>query len=246
MATWDDSESEEENSDEEHAAIALMARTDAESEAEPTSEVESDSDDEDEVLSSFSPSELKASLLEMIEKYDSLLSKHKTLKKNFVITSEASFRNKQTISELTEKNFSLVSSNLTLRSKISKLEEEITSSTSDSDNENKYEKSFQHFLAKSIERSKMASMIYGVSRNKKKGLGYSEPYGKYKILNTKPKSLYEHFVPSGTKVRSSDPIHSEVGQRQPQKKNKSLRTKSNAHISLDYSVAGAPRVFWYS
>src|ERR1044072_8382539 len=119
----------------------------------------------------------------MMEKYDSLLSKHKTLKQNFVITSEAS--------EKTISDFSLVNSNLALRSKISKLEEEITSSTSDSDNEKKYEKSFQHFLAKWIERSQMASMIYGVSRNKKKGLGYSEPYGKDKILNTKPKSLYE-------------------------------------------------------
>ena len=135
MATWDDSESEEEDSDEEQAAIALMARTDEESEAEPTPEAESDSDDEDEVLSSFTPSELKASLMEMMEKYDSLLSKHKTLKKNFVATSEASVRHEQTIYELSEKNFSLVSSNITLRSKISKLEEEITSSISDSDNE---------------------------------------------------------------------------------------------------------------
>src|ERR1044072_2577858 len=98
MATWDDSESEEENSDEEHATIALMARTDAESEAEPTPEAESDSDDEDEVLSSFTHSELKASRLEMMEKYDSLLSKHKTLKKNFVVTSEASVRNEKIIS----------------------------------------------------------------------------------------------------------------------------------------------------
>ena len=78
---------------------------------------------------------------------------------------------------------------------------------------------------------------------KKKGLGYSEPYGKDKILNTKPKSLYEHFVPSGTDVRSSDPIHSEVGQRQPQKKNKSSRTRSHAQISLEYYVARSPRVF---
>ena len=194
-------------------------------------------------MSSFSPSELKASLLEMMEKYDSLLSKHKTLKKNFVVTSEASVRYEQTISELTEKNFSLVSSNLTLRSKISKLEEEITSSVSDSDNEKKYEKSFQHFLAKNVDRSKMASLIYGVSRNNKKGLGYSEPYGKHKTLNTKPKALYEHFVPSGTKVRSSDPVHSKVGQRQPQKKNKSLRARPHAQISLDYSEARASRVF---
>src|ERR1044072_731955 len=134
MATWDDSESEEEDSDEEQTAIALMARTDEESEAEPTPEDESDSDDEDEVLSSFTPSELKSSLLEMMEKCDSLLSKYKTLKKNFVATLEASERYEQTISELNEKNFSLISSNLSLRSKISKLEEEISSSVSDSDN----------------------------------------------------------------------------------------------------------------
>src|ERR1044072_8040073 len=71
MATWDDSESEEEDFDEEQAAIALMTRTYAESEVEPTPEAESDSDDEDEVLSSFTPSELKASLMEMMGKYDS-------------------------------------------------------------------------------------------------------------------------------------------------------------------------------
>ena len=122
-----------------------MARMDEELEAE------SESDEENEVLSPFTPYELKASLLEMMEKYDSLLSKHKTLKKNFVITSEAF---EKTISELTEKNFSLVNSNLALRSKISKLEEEITSSTSDSDNEKKYEKSFQYLLAKGLREEK--------------------------------------------------------------------------------------------
>src|ERR1044072_3051301 len=89
----------------------------------------------------------------------------------------------------------------------------------------------------------MASLIYGISRNKKKGLGYSEPYGKHKTLNTKPKTLYEHFVPSGTHVRSFEPVHSEGGQRQPQKKNKSSRTKPHAQIALDYSEARAPKVF---
>src|ERR1044072_3481089 len=96
-----------------------MARTDEESEVEPTPEAESDSGEEDEVLSSFTSSELKASLLEIMEKYYSLLSKHKTLKKNFVATSESSERYEKTISELNEKNFSLMSSNLSLRSKIS-------------------------------------------------------------------------------------------------------------------------------
>src|ERR1044072_6407361 len=62
MATWDDSESEEEDSDEEQAAVALMASAGAKSEVIVSSDAESDSDEEDEVLSPFSPYELKACL----------------------------------------------------------------------------------------------------------------------------------------------------------------------------------------
>src|SRR5580765_9011557 len=118
----------------------------------------------------------------MMEKFNYLRRKHKILKKDLVETSD---RFEQTISELNEKNFSLVSSNLSLRSKISKLEEEISSGVSDSDNEKKYEKAFQYFLAKNVDRSKMASLIYGVSNNNRKGLGYSEPYESHKTLNKK-------------------------------------------------------------
>ena len=184
MATWDNSDSEEEDSEEERAVIAFMARTEDDSEVEPTSEEESDSDKEDEVLSPFSPHELKACLLEIIEKYNTLLIKHKILEKDLVATSEASEKYEKTlseasekyektISELDEKNFSLESSNVYLRNKISKLEKEISSGGSDSDNEKKYEKSFQYFLARSVDRSKMASLIYGVSNNNIMGLGYS-------------------------------------------------------------------------
>src|ERR1044072_758035 len=239
MATWDDSELEEEDYDEEQAAVALMASAGDKSEVEVTSEAESDSDEEDEVLSPFSPHKLKACLLEIMEKYNSLRSKHKILKKDLVETSDGF---EQTISELNEKNFSLVISNLALKSKISKLEEEVIFSTSDSDNEKKYEKSFQYFLAKSIDRSKMASLIFGVSNNNRKGLGYSESYENHKNLIKKPKSLYEQFVPSGTHVRSSEPVQSGGSQRRPQKKNKSSRAKSYAQIPLKYSAAQAPKV----
>src|ERR1044072_8029806 len=176
MATWDDSDSEEEVSEDEQAALALMATTNGASEDEQTPEAESDSEEQnevqDEVLSPFSPHELKASLLEMLEKYNSLKDRYKALKETFAITYD---EYEQTISELKENNFSLVCSNQALRSKISKLEEEVISNTSDSDNEKKYEKSFQYFLSKGVERSKMASLIYGVSRNNKNGLGYSGP-----------------------------------------------------------------------
>src|ERR1044072_230114 len=128
--------------------------------------IKSDSEKQDGVLSPFSPHELKASLLEMLEKYNSLNDRYKALKETFAITSD---EYEQTISELKENNFSLVCSNQALRSKISKLEEEVISNPSDSDNEKKYEKSFQYFLSKGVERSKMASLIYGVSRNNQKG-----------------------------------------------------------------------------
>ena len=88
----------------------------------------------------------------------------------------------------------------------------------------------------------MASLIYGVSNNNQKGLGYSESDGKSKTLNKKPKALYEQFVSSGTYVRSSEPIHSEGSQRQPQKRNKSSGTKTHAQIPFQYSAAQAPKV----
>src|ERR1044072_201251 len=72
MVTWDESESEDEDSDEEQAAVALMASAGDKSEVEVTSKAESDSDEEDEGLSPFSPHELKACLLEIMEKYNSL------------------------------------------------------------------------------------------------------------------------------------------------------------------------------
>src|ERR1044072_9492452 len=134
----------------------------------------------------------------MMEKYNYLQGKYRVLKNKLVVTSEAFERKEQIISELNDKNFALTTSNLSLRSKISKLEEEINSSMSDPESETKYEKSFQYFLARNIDRSKMASLIYGVSRNKMKGLGYSGSSEEHETSNTKPKALCEHFVPSGT------------------------------------------------
>src|ERR1044072_8194459 len=164
MATWDDSESEEEDCEEEQAAFALMARTDEESEGKCSSEADSNSDEEDEVHSYFSYPELKSCLLEIIKEHNSLLIKHKILENDLVakseasekykkILSEASEKYEQTITELDKKNFSLESSNVYLRNKISKLEKEISSGGSDSNNEKKYEKSFQYFLAKSVDSS---------------------------------------------------------------------------------------------
>lgn len=59
---------------------------------------------------------------------------------------------------------------------------------------------FQYFLAKSIDRSKMVSLIYGVSINDKKDLGCKKTIKSDERQKVKLKPLYEHFVPAGTKL----------------------------------------------
>ena len=96
--------------------------------------------------------------------------------------------------------------NSELRNKISKLEntlqnsqkEPISETPSNADEIIKeYDHSFQKFLVKSIDRSKMASMIYGVSRNGRKGIGYQGkvPTPKNAMdLTIKHTPLNSHFV----------------------------------------------------
>ena len=244
MATWDDSDSEEEDSDEEQANVALMATTvNAEVSGEPEEkmllESESDSDsDSEEVLSKLSRSELEACLSEMLERYQSLQSKYKDLKQINVNTSEARDKLKQNNSSLNEFIFSLKFVNCALNSKVSKLEEELVSSIS-TDYVNKYDRAFQHFLAKSIDKSKLASMIYGVSRNGRRGLGCVESildmpkFDKRQPIKLIP--LYDHFVPSGTKLECSELVKALP-------RTQKSDTKYHAQIPLDYPVAPKPQV----
>lgn len=63
----------------------------------------------------------------------------------------------------------------------------------------KYDMVFQKFLAKNIDRSKMDSMIYGISRNGKRDIGYTPPMSsnfkpKPKEMVIKLKALYSHFT----------------------------------------------------
>ncbi|WP_338309883.1 hypothetical protein, partial [Bradyrhizobium sp. TM233] len=166
----DESESEDVDSDGEVQGLMAIVKdkgtelkeavdSDSESEGDPNS------DDENEVFASFSTSELKHALSDIMGKYNSLLSKHKKLKKNFSAASETSVEHEKIISDLKNDNHALINSNSVLKNQIAKLEEIVACDASDCRNESKYEKSFQRFLAKSVDRSLMASMIYGVSRN---------------------------------------------------------------------------------
>lgn len=63
----------------------------------------------------------------------------------------------------------------------------------------RYEAYFQKFLEKNIERSKMASMIYGVSGNRKRDNGYVKAKNsifkpRHKETMIKPRDLNSHFT----------------------------------------------------
>src|SRR4051812_45411995 len=182
MATWDDSDSSESESDYEgeQANIALIATVDNGSES--TSE-----SDSEEVFSELSREELVSSLTELLELKAHLSIKYKKLKKLF--DSE------------TKK---LEVENSELKERVLKLSKDVGSSYESEKSIpslnhilKEYDSSFRKFLSRSIGRSHLASMIYGVSGNKRIGVGYEgdtphkfEPIDDMKITY---KLLYEQF-----------------------------------------------------
>src|SRR3954465_2683868 len=181
METWDDSESESKSDSEgEQANFALMSTVDDGSES--TSE-----SDSEEVFSELSRDELFSSLTELLELKAHLSIKYKKLKKQFEFeTKKLESEN----SELKEKSFKI--------SKISGSPSELEKSIpSLSHILKEYDSSFRKFLSRSIDRSHLASMIYGVSGNRRFGFGYEgdtshkfEPIDDLKITY---KPLYDQF-----------------------------------------------------
>ena len=150
------------------------------------------------------------------------------------------------IFDLNEKLFVLEKSNITLKSKVSRLEENIFSNTFVTDKVIRYDRAFQHFLDKSIDRSKIASMIYGVSRNGSRGLGYSGPSKKIdETLNVKPKALSEHFVLTNTNFKCPEQEGSDttIAQTQTQTQKETFKPKYHVQISHDYPVAQKSKGF---
>ena len=194
MATWDDSDTSEADSesDDERANITLMENVSKDREAFGS---DSESDTEEvfpNFAVNFTKAELAESLNEILERYQQIRAKFRDLKRNLESDSN--------------KTESLKLENSELRDKILKLEnslqnsqkEPIAETPSNADEIIKeYDHSFQKFLAKSIDRSRMASMIYGVSRNGRKGIGYlgKVPTPKNVMdLTIKHTPLNSHFV----------------------------------------------------
>src|SRR3954464_6721458 len=154
MATWDDSESEL-DSEGEQANLALMAIVDDGSES--TSESNSE-----EVFSELSREELVSSITELLELKAHLSIKYKRLKKLFEFETK----------KLEVENFELKEKVLKLSKDAGSPSETEKSIPSLNHILKEYDSSFRKFLSRSIGRSHLASMIYGVSGNKRFGFGY--------------------------------------------------------------------------
>lgn len=182
----------EDEYEEEEANVVLMVSIWA-SDDKTHSESKSESDSE-EVFPDLSHSELELCLLEIMEKYQKLLNKYKDLKQIHVSETEVHNKFKKEFSTLSEEKFILITTP-PLKARALNSEEEILSEASvNSDNvTKKYEKSFQIFLAKNIDRSKMNSMINGVSRNERREISYVPKEKPTLKPKAKPKTLYFHF-----------------------------------------------------
>ena len=151
-------------SDDERANIALMENVSEDSEA---SESNSESDTE-QVFSNFTinftKAELAENLNEILERYQQMRVKFRNLKRN--------------LSSDSDKTESLKLENFELKGKNSKLENQIQNSQKETIHETpsnadeiikEYDHSFHKFLAKNIDRSKMASTIQELAEMAEKG-----------------------------------------------------------------------------
>lgn len=195
------------------------------------SELESESNFE-EVFSKLSRSELESSLSEVLEKYHNLLDKYKDLKNIHVSESEAHFRLQKEFSSLSQETLTLKNNNYVPLSKSLKPKKKVLSkaSTDSGDIINKYGKSFKKFLAKSLNKSLMASMIYGVSRNETRGIGYDSDEESDFEKDDKSNTPKAHFVPFG---KQNDVIPKGITLSKPKPKTKP-HTRSNHAFMYKY------------
>lgn len=126
--------------------------------------------DSNKVFSNLTRSQVEFCLTKILEKFQSLQNRHKDLKRIYVADSETISKLKKENSNMKEKLSVLEKYISTLKIKSKELEKEIPSEAPMESNDviKKYDTAFQKFLAQNIDRSKMTSMIYGISRNEKK------------------------------------------------------------------------------
>ncbi|WJX28632.1 25S rRNA (cytosine(2870)-C(5))-methyltransferase [Trifolium repens] len=175
LATWEDLDKDSDSDGDEEANLALLATT---SDRED-SEAGSDSEDEEEVIAKLSRTELVDSLKDALKMLTKKAGECKVLKKAY--------------NNLTEKMNIIVEENESLSSRNSFME---THYVYDDKVPPEHEFVLQELLINGMKRSKIASLIYHVSRNRGEGLGFSRfkdnpLFSKpSKNDNSKPKAVF--------------------------------------------------------
>ncbi|KAK2381034.1 hypothetical protein QL285_068675 [Trifolium repens] len=191
LATWDDLDQDSDSDGDEEANLALMATTSDQESSEH--EADSDSEDEDEVLAQLSRSELIDSLKDALKLVTKKAGECKVLEKAY--------------NNLTEKANIIVEENESLKSRNTFLE---THYVYNDKVPPEHEFALQELLINGMQRSKIASLIYHVSRNRGEGLGFSRfkdnpLFSKpSNIDKTKPKAVFVKSQSEAMNVSVSD------------------------------------------
>jgi len=193
MATWEDLDNEsefdeEEVEDEAKIAMALVATVENENES---SDVESctDSETETQVYSKLTRSELVDFIKELLSLYESQSSELKKVKQRCIklVKLHDSTKNEMEVLQYNYDNFKI------------ETEKGVNKPMSEQD------AALQEFISTGIDRTKVASMIYSINQNNKKGIGFTGGNSSGVIL--KPCSGKEdqktHIVSESEKVNTA-------------------------------------------
>jgi len=193
MATWEDLDNKSE-SDEEEAeakakiAMALVATVENEDES---SDAEScaDSESETEVYSKLSRSELIDSIKELLGHYENQSSEFRKVKQRYIklVKLHDSTKNELDVLQYEYKNLKIVT------------EKGYNKPLSEHD------AALQEFITTVIDRTKVASMIYSINQNNKKGIGFTGDNSGGVILKpcSDKEELKIHFVSESEKVNTT-------------------------------------------
>jgi len=229
MATWEDldneSESDEEDAeDEAKLAMALVATVENEYES---SDVEScaDSETETEVYSKLTRSELVDSIKELLGLYENQSSELKKVKQRYIklVKLHDSTKNELDVLQYEYKNLKIV--------------------TKKGVNKPMYEHdaALQEFINIGIDTTKVASMIYSINQNNKKGIGFTGGNSSGVILKpcSGTEDLKIHFVFESEKVNTASCSELEASSSKVMTKSKSENQETKV---MNNSESRAPEL----
>jgi len=231
MATWEDLDNESESNkddveDEANIAMALVATFEDEKES---SDAESctESKNEIEVYSKLTRSELIDSLKEHLGHYENQSSELRRVKQRYIKLQKLHESTKMEMDVLQHENHNL------------------KTMTEKGDNKplSEQDAALQEFITTRIDRTKVASMIYSINQNSKKGIDFTGGNSGEVILkpcsdNTK-EELKTHFVSESEKVKTTS--HSEPKASSPKIMTKSKHENQKTKV-MNNSKSKAPKL----